>query len=161
MQSNPTRRPQVGLWCSNHDEIVIENITIAGGKPRAFVVMQFSDPYDQVYSDVIRRVCEEFGLEAVRADEIYGPGLIISDVVDQIQRAQVIIADISPANPNVYFEVGYALALRKQIILLAKKGTPLPFGVSAFRVFFYEDSIGGKAKVEEGLARHLRAILGA
>jgi hypothetical protein len=158
---NPKRRRHVGLWCSNHADISIDNIVVQGGKPRAFVVMQFSEPYDQVYSEVVRSVCESFNLQTVRADELYGPGLIIGDVVDQIQRAQVVIADITPANANVYFEVGYALALNKQIILLARKGTELPFDVKAFRVLFYEDSIAGKAKVEEGLKRHLRAVLGA
>lgn len=157
---NAKRRRHVGLWCLNHADITIDNIQIRGGKPRAFVVMQFSEPYDQVYSEVVRRVCDNFNLQTIRADEIYGPGLIISDVVDQIQRAQVIIADITPVNANVYFEVGYALALNKPIILLAKKGTELPFDVKPFRVLFYEDSIGGKPKVEEGLARHLRAIFG-
>jgi hypothetical protein len=157
---NPKRRRHVGLWCCSHSDILIENVSVRGGKPRAFVVMQFSDPYDQVYSDVVRTVCEGFNLQTIRADEIYGPGLIISDVVDQLQRAQVVIADITPVNANVYFEVGYALALNKPIILLAKKGTDLPFDVKAFRVLFYEDSIAGKAKVEEGLSRHLRAILG-
>lgn len=157
---NPKRRRHVGLWCSNHADISIENIRVQGGQPRAFVVMQFSAPYDQVYSEVIRVVCEEFNLKAIRADELYGPGLIIGDVVDQIQRAQVIIADITPSNANVFFEVGYAMALNKPIILLAKKGTELPFDVKPFRVLFYEDSIAGKAKVEEGLSRHLRSILG-
>lgn len=159
--ANPKRRRMAGVWCMNHANVEIDRIVVEGGKPRAFIVMQFSAPYDQVYSDVVRSVCESFGLEAVRADELYGPGLIIRDVVDQIIRARVVIADITPPNPNVYFEVGYALALNKQIILLAKKGTELPFDVSAFRVLFYEDSIAGKSRVEENLSRHLRAIVGA
>ncbi len=155
------RPRQVGLWCSNHAGIKMENIGIDGEKPKAFVVMQFSEPYNEVYSEVIRDACKLFGLEAVRADEIYGPGLIIKDVIDQILSSRVIIADISPPNPNVYFEVGYALAWSKPIVLLAKKGTDLPFDVSAFRVLFYEDSISGKSRVEEGLKRHLRAIVDA
>jgi hypothetical protein len=52
------------------------------------------------------------------------------------------------------------LALKKPTILLAKKGTPLPFDIAGFRVLFYEDTIGGKAKLEEGLRRHLAAIVG-
>jgi hypothetical protein len=66
-----------------------------------------------------------------------------------------------PNNPNVYFEVGYALVMKKPTILLARKGTSLPFDVAGFRVLFYEDSIGGKGKLEEGLRRHLAAILGS
>ena len=90
---------------------------------------------------------------------VAGPGLIIADIIREIASAQLVIADITPTNPNVYFEVGYALALNKPTILLAKKGTPLPFDVAGFRVLFYEDSIGGKGKLEDGLRRHLSAIL--
>ena len=125
--------------------------------------MQFSSPYNEVYSDVIKKLCEETRIDAVRADEIYGPGIIIKDVVDRIAKSQVVIADISPTNPNVYFEVGYALALGKPIILLAQRRGPetsLPFDLSAFRVLFYDDSIGGKLKLETGLRKHLKQILG-
>jgi hypothetical protein len=124
---------------------------------------QFSSPYGQVYSHVIKEVCKLLDVDSVRADEIYGPGIIIKDVIDHIARAHVVIADISPTNPNVYFEVGYAMALGKPIILLAqrpKAGESLPFDVSAFRVLFYEDTIGGKLKLEDGLKGHLREIFG-
>lgn len=123
--------------------------------------MQFSEPYTDVYLNVIKSVCKEFGITAVRADEIYGPGVIVKDIIEQVANAQLVIADISAPNANVYFEVGYALASGKPIILLAKKDTTLPFDVSGFRVLFYEDSIGGKSKVEDGLRKHLTALLGA
>jgi nucleoside 2-deoxyribosyltransferase len=98
--------------------------------------MQFSSPYNEVYSHVIKDACVDFNIDAVRGDE---------------------------TNPNVYFEVGYALALGKPIILLAQRRTPetpLPFDLSAFRVLFYDDSIGGKPKLETGLRNHLTEILG-
>ena len=43
-------------------------------------------------------------------------GLIIADIERQILDSQVVIADITPQNPNVYYEVGYAHALRKPTI---------------------------------------------
>jgi hypothetical protein len=155
---------QVGVFCLSSSTIRIRDFESDAERPKAFIVMQFSSPYNEVYSHVIKDACEEFSIEAVRADEIYGgAGIIIKDVIDRITHSQVIIADISPTNPNVYFEVGYALALGKPIILLAQKRapeSPLPFDVSAFRVLFYDDSIGGKPKLEEGLRNHLREILG-
>ena len=53
--------------------------------------------------------------------ESFGPGVIIQDIERQISEAQVVIADITPANSNVYYEVGYAHALQKPTILLRKK----------------------------------------
>src|SRR6266404_7355027 len=154
---------QVGVFVVSQSQISISGFQADIERPKAFIVMQFSSPYNEVYSHVIKDLCEECSIDALRADEIYAPGIIIKDVIDRIAQSQVVIADISPSNPNVYFEVGYALALGKPIILLAQRRqpeTPLPFDLSAFRVLFYDDSIGGKPKLEVGLRNHLREILG-
>jgi nucleoside 2-deoxyribosyltransferase len=79
--------------------------------------------------------------------------------VTQINTAKVVIADITPENPNVFWEVGYAHANRKPTILVAEKGRKLPFDVSGFRILFYENTIAGKRLVEDGLRKHLKAIL--
>jgi hypothetical protein len=161
--SLPSQSRQLGVFCFDEHDIVISEFAADVSRPQVFVVTQCSAPSDDVYSEVIKKVCDSAEVEAVRGDEIYGPGIIIKDVVDRIARSQVVIADVSPANPNVYFEVGYALALRKPIILLAQRrgaDSPLPFDISSFRVLFYDDSIGGKAKLETGLRGHLREILG-
>lgn len=139
-------------------DIKIRNYHVAPERAKVFVVMQFTPPYNELYSDVIVPVCDDLGLVAVRVDETYGPGLIIADITREIVEARVIVADITPANPNVYYEVGYAHALNKPTILIAEKPTQLPFDVSPFRVLFYENTIGGKAKVEAGLRKHLEAI---
>ena len=121
-------------------------------------MLQFSAPYNELFAEVIRPVTKELGLTCIRADESFGPGVIIQDIERQILEAQIVIADITPANSNVYYEVGYAHALQKPTILIAEKTTDLPF-VSPFRILFYENSIAGKTKVEEGLRNHLKAIL--
>ncbi len=151
---------QVGIWCSGYKDIYISDFSIKTVKPRAFVVMQFSPPFDQVHEEVISKVCEEFGLETLRADDTYGPGLIVTDIAQQIIESTLVIAEITPVNANVYYEVGYAHALGKPTILIATKGTQLPFDVSPFRTLFYENTISGKRRVEEQLRRHLTAIVG-
>jgi hypothetical protein len=153
------RARQVGIICRAHQDILVRDFRVTTQKPRAFVVTQFSPQYDDVYNHVIKGICEDYEVNVIRADDISGPGLIIGDIIRELTEAQLVIADISPSNLNVYFEVGYALALRKPVILLAKKGTSLPFDVAGFRVLFYEDTIGGKGKLEAGLTEHLRAIL--
>jgi hypothetical protein len=154
------KETQVGLWFMADHVVHASSFQVKGRKPRAFIIMAFSSPFNEIYMDVIKRACEDNGVEAVRADEIYGPGLIINDVVQEILRSPLIIADITPQNANVFFEVGYAFALNKPIILLAERTTNLPFDISAFRVLFYEDSIAGKSKIEQGLQKHIKAILG-
>ena len=156
----PMSRPasQCGLYCRSASPLTITNYGVATHRRTAFIVMQFGVPYDQLYADVIRPVVAERGFDVIRADDDFGPGLIIADVVRRIQEAEVIIADITPENQNVFYEVGYAHALGKPTILLAEKGKRLPFDVSGFRTLFYENSIAGKAAVEQGLRRHVEAI---
>lgn len=149
---------QVGLWCQDTHEITISGFQVQAQRPTAFVVMQFTKPYDDLYAEVVRPICEEYQITALRADETYGPGLIIADVARQITEARLVIAEITAANPNVYYEVGYAHAVKKPTILIAEKGTQLPFDVSPFRVLFYENSIDGKRRAEEGLRKHLEAL---
>jgi hypothetical protein len=158
--TSPTGRArQIGIFCRGEHLITVRNLTVESTKPKAFVVMQFGGGYDEVYADVVKEVCKSYEVNVLRADEVSGPGLIISDIVREIATSQLIIADITPNNANVYFEVGYALALGKPTILLAQKDTSLPFDVAGFRVLFYEDTIGGKKKLEDGMRRHLDAIL--
>jgi len=150
---------QAGVWCQGFSDINIRNFTVDREIPTVFVVMQFTTPFNELYEEVIKKVCAEFQLKAVRADETFGPGIIIADIAKQILDSKIIIADITPKNPNVYYEVGYAHALNKPTILIAEKPAELPFDVSGFRTLFYENSICGKAKIEEGLRKHIQAIL--
>jgi hypothetical protein len=150
---------QTGIQCIDTANIKISGFKISASPGQAFVVMQFSSPFNEIYEEVIRSVCSEFGIEAHRADETYGPGLIIADVVREIRDSEFVIAEITPANPNVYYEIGYAHAINKPTILLADSNIEkLPFDVSGFRTLFYENSIVGKRKFEEGLRKHIAAI---
>jgi len=155
----PLPQSQVGIFCLDQTDIEFKNYKIKGAKPKAFVVMEFSSEYNDVYSEVIKKVCDEEKIDVLRIDEESGPGLIIQDITRAIHESKIIIADISPVNANVFYEVGFAHALNKPTILIAEKDTKLPFDVSSFRTLFYENTIGGKRKLEEGLKRHIDAIL--
>ena len=155
----PLPQSQVGLFCVDQQNIEFKNFKVENVKPKAFVVMQFSSQYNDVYFEVIKQVCEAENIDVLRIDEESGPGLIIQDITRAIHESKLVIADISPVNANVFYEVGFAHALNKPTILIAEKETKLPFDVSSFRTLFYENSIGGKRKLEEGLKRHLTAIL--
>lgn len=155
----PLPRKQVGIWCQGSKNIEIRNFRLNETEAKAFVIMQFSAPYNELFRDVIEPVCKEKTIKALRADEKYGPGHILSDIMQEIFLAKFIIAEITPPNQNVFFEVGFAHAMRKPIIFIAERGKELPFDVSGFRVLFYENSIAGKNEIEEGLKKNIDAIL--
>lgn len=151
----------VGLWCRAASDIEIRDYRIDREIPTAFVVTQFSEPYDTLYKAVIGPVCKKKGFEPIRIDQKPGPGLIIADIMQELSRSSVVIADVSPVNANVFFELGYATALKKPTILIARRDTQLPFDISSYRTLFYDDSIGGKETVERDLERHLDAVKSA
>jgi hypothetical protein len=149
----------VGLECWGQSEIHFSDIQIGIEKPKLFAVMEFGGPYDVLYGEVIRPVSESAGYTVVRSDDVSGPGIILEDIRREIREANIVIAEISPANRNVFYELGYAHALNVPTILLAKQGHQLPFDVSGYRCIFYDDSIGGKAAVEDQLRKHLEAVI--
>lgn len=152
---------QVGVFCVGPRDIHFRNFAVEPVRPQAFVVMQFNTPeYEALFADVIGPVCDRVGLRAYRADQTYLPGLVVADIIKQITESRVIIAEITPVNGNVYYEVGYADALGKPVILVADKNvSQLPFDVRPYRTVFYENSIGGKTKVEALLIEYLRNIM--
>ena len=89
------RGRQVGILCRSPVKIHIRNFSVESSKPKAFVVMQFGAEHEDVYNDVIREVMKDYEANVLRADEISGPGLIISDIIREISTAQLIVADIT------------------------------------------------------------------
>ncbi|MBW1915146.1 MAG: hypothetical protein JRI86_09430 [Deltaproteobacteria bacterium] len=151
---------QPAIFMRGEEKIIIENIHIASNPIKAFVVMQFTPEFNDLYAEVIKPTVESFKIDCVRADDIYSSDSILTDITQSIIESSFIVADITPDNPNVFYEVGYAHAIKKPVILLSdNRRDKLPFDISGFRVILYENSIGGKTKVEERLKKHINLIL--
>jgi hypothetical protein len=157
----PLPQGQFGLFAWGTTNVEFTSTSVSEEPGTVFVVMQFSEPYQDLYTDVITKVVndEKYNLRAYHAGEVFGPGVILEDIVRGIIDARIVIAEITPPNQNVFYELGYAHALKKPTILLAERGKELPFDVSGYRCLFYDNTIGGKTKIEEGLRKHLDAIL--
>src|SRR5664280_661857 len=94
-------------------------------------LMQFSDEFNTLYKDVIRPICKGYGYKVVRGDDFYTSGQIMVDVTQSIRSAALIIADVTPRNENVFYELGFAHAIGKPTILLSdRKRERLPFDIA-------------------------------
>ena len=157
---SPLQGDQTGLYAGGTSKIEFQNFRVSTDDPSIFVVMQFGAPYDALYQEVIQPVSRRAGFKALRADDVYRPGVILQDIIRGIVESDVIVADITPTeNPNVFYELGYAHALQKPTILLANRQIEkLPFDVSGYRVIFYDDTIGVKRDIEGTLEKHLESI---
>jgi len=102
--------------------------------------MPFNNDWAEAIKEmVIRPVCEELGLELKRADDWSSSTAIIDDIVKAIREADVVIADISESNPNVFYELGYAHAIkpRRTILITSEPPENSPFDVRHYRIFKY------------------------
>lgn len=84
---------------------------------------------------VMKAVPPEFDI--VRADKIADPGLITNQVIALIESAELVIADLTGQNPNVFYELALRHALRKPIIQIVKQGESIPFDIHAVRTVVY------------------------
>lgn len=124
----------------------------------AFIIMAFSElspnslPLVDIHS-AIKRGCDAMSVKAHRADEVEHSGSITSLILDHIKTHRFLICDLTHERPNVYYEVGYAHGMQKEVILTAQKGTEVHFDVGAQNVILYSSA----TELEERIARRLRA----
>ena len=104
-----------------------------------FVMMPFAAPLGKHYELIYRPAIERAGLQAVRADsEIFGTGKIIDQILLGMSKAKVLVAELTGRNPNVFYELGVAHALRKPVVLVTADESDIPFDVKHIRVITYE-----------------------
>jgi len=93
---------------------------------------------DQLFNHIIKPVCEQCGFKAVRIDHENTPDSITQGILDCLDKNELVIADLTGHNPNVFFEIGYRAAKGKPIIHLKRKGERIPFDIAAIRTFEYD-----------------------
>ncbi len=118
-----------------------------------FVLMPFEDSFTDIYKLGIQATCKEIGAYCERIDEQIFQESILERIYNQISKADLIIADMSGRNPNVFYEVGYAHALGKNVILLTQNTNDIPFDLKHYPHIVYENKI---VKLKEELSRRVR-----
>jgi len=106
----------------------------------AFVIMSFaqSGELKDVYNTFVR-VCEKAGYRAFKVDDHLDPNQrIIPAIMHAIRRSAFVIVDVTDPRPNVFYELGYANALGKDVILTAKEGTQRQFDVADVPTLFWD-----------------------
>ena len=115
---------------------------------------------DQVFKHIIRPAAAECGFEAARSDHMTEPGLISRQVVDRILGDDFCIAVLTGSNPNVFYELAFAHASGRPVILLLERGRPAPFDLQDMRHVVYDfdpDAIADGTYANE-IAAHIRAL---
>lgn len=112
-----------------------------------FVLTPFNDEYTSTYQ-AIRNTVEDLDFKCSRGDDASLSHNILGHIIQEMLKSRLIIANISGRNSNVFYELGIAHALDKQVLLLAHEQSKIPFDLSHLRVLVYKN--------EEDLNKKLR-----
>ena len=115
----------------------METTAIAADRKRVFVIMPFGGEFDAIYEEIIQEPFADAGYDVIRADAIRGSENILSSIIKLLNASELIVADLSTANPNVLYELGIAHALNKKVILIVQIIEDLPFDLRSYRFIEY------------------------
>lgn len=116
-----------------------------------FVLMPLAGEFDDLYRYAIKPAVESAGFLCRRADEITDLGSILDSVIQRIAYADLVIVDVSKANPNVFYELGIAHSLAKNVLIISQRIEDIPFDIRHLRIIVYS-SVG---QLEEQLKTYL------
>ena len=93
-------------------------------------------------------------------DEIFGTGKIIDQIWLGINNAKVLVAELTTRNPNVFYELGLAHALKKPVVLVSANEPDVPFDLKHIRVIYYdvEDPFWGNKLIDKVAENVLSAL---
>ncbi|MBS0552135.1 MAG: tetratricopeptide repeat protein, partial [Proteobacteria bacterium] len=143
-------------------------------KPHAFVAMPFGTKpgpdgqpidFNRVYDDYIAPALADAGFEVIRADREQRAGDIRTDMFQELLMSDLVVADLTLDNPNVWYELGVRHALRKRGVILVQGPRPTqPFDLYTDRKLHYalKDGAPDDATLEDdrkALAAMARATL--
>lgn len=119
----------------------VQKKDVKPSKSCIFVLMPFQKEFDQIYQLGIKEPLNNKGFNCERADEVQFVGGIIEQIIRRIKKAQFIVADMTGKNPNVFYEVGYAHAIGKKVILLTQREEDIPFDFIGYSHIVYGGNI--------------------
>jgi hypothetical protein len=103
-----------------------------------FVMMPFGSWFDRYYQEIYVPAIKEAGFEPKRADELFTTGSVVEQIWEQIEKAKLLLADLTGKNPNVFYELGLAHAARKPVVFTSAQVDDVPFDLRHLRVIIYD-----------------------
>jgi nucleoside 2-deoxyribosyltransferase len=126
-----------------------------------FVIQPFdSDVFDRRYREVFKPAIQAAGLEPYRVDEDPAATIPIDQIERGIRQAKVCFAEITTDNPNSWYELGYAIARGKQVVLVCAEDrrSRFPFDVQHRKIIQYRSGSPGDFEVlRAAITEHLLA----
>lgn len=155
-----TNTPSSLLDANSEIKKLGKSVSIAAGDS-CFVMMPFAAPLGDYYSKIYDPAIRKAGLNPIRADQdIFGTGKIVDQIWYGINSAKVLIAELTNRNPNVFYELGLAHALKKPVVLVSSNQDDVPFDLQHIRVIYYDvnDPFWGNKLIDKVAENILSAL---
>lgn len=123
------------------------------------VMMPFDSRFDSVYT-TLQRSAASLRIRCLRVDDIWKNDAIIQDIVSLINRSRIVICDCTGRNANVFYEIGIAHTLGRDVILITQSDGDIPFDLRHLRYIPYLNNGEGLMKLSEVLAQRIRTLIG-
>lgn len=121
-----------------------------------FVLMPFKKKFREIYANHIKPILTRYNWGCSIADEIHEEREIINIIWEQVLRADLIIADLTKRNPNVFYELGYAHALGKKTVLLTQSIQDVPFDLRHRQLVEYFPTPEGYKKLVQSIEKYIK-----
>ena len=129
---------------------------------KCFVIMPFSDTescteekWTEIFEYIIKKSVEESGLGYECERSVAGRANIIRGILDALNKANVVIADLTDNNPNVFYELGVRHTLTNRTIMIAQGEENIPFDLKPYPVAFYSESPAKIAQFKQAIKEKL------
>lgn len=125
-----------------------------------FVIMPFAKAFTPTFKAIQRSIEKDLGFQCTRTDELLGGGHIVEDILRGIASSELVVADVTGKNANVYYELGIAHMSKsmEKVILLSQSADEIPFDLRQFRHIIYKPGTAGLNAMSRTLAQAVSAI---
>lgn len=96
--------------------------------------------FDRLFAEAIEPACAEAGIPLTRPDPEFSSGSRLGRACAEIERAGLVLADISGRNPNILYLAGYAHGIGKQVVFLSSHAEDLPFDPARHQIIVHHGS---------------------
>ena len=127
-----------------------------------FVIQPFDkDKFDQRYTDVFEPAIKAAGLEPYKVDRDPTVTIPIERIEEGIKTAKICFAEITLDNPNVWYELGFAFAIGKDVVMVTEERQKFPFDIQHGQIINYKTTSKSEyEKLEIAIKEKLVGLIG-
>lgn len=106
-------------------------------QPNVFIIQPFDDSFEDLFRDHLVPIFENTGYNINKADSLNSQRNILENIIQGISSADLLVADLTNLNPNVFYELGIAHGIGIPTVLITKDIEELPFDLQAYQTIEY------------------------